>query len=112
MSISDRLDEIEARADAVGIRDDLLPVVASYVASEGLSMQGAIQAGLRLGAETALSDVPRLVAALRAVLDLHSEIWHDGPRCNECSEPELDEPAEWPCPTVRAVEAALGEMER
>lgn len=57
------------------------------------------------------TDVPRLVAALRAVLALHVEIEYPFPDddespirgCSGCGG------REWPCPTVRAVEAALGE---
>lgn len=56
--------------------------------------------------ENATEDAPALVAALQAVLDLH------GPSrkgiCVECIDDEFAGPAEWPCDTVRAVEAALG----
>ena len=67
MSIINRLDEIQARANATAIRDDLLPMALSYAASEGLSMQGAIMAGLRMGAESALCDVPDMIATLKRV---------------------------------------------
>lgn len=61
----------------------------------------------------ARSDVPHLVAALRAVLGLHqprevvkgaSTAWMLGAseECNHCHR-------EWPCPTVRAIEDALGD---
>lgn len=77
MNISERLDEIQARANATAIRDDLLPMVLSYAASEGLSMQGAIQAGLRMGAESALCDVPDMIATLKRVEALLAEYEKD-----------------------------------
>ncbi len=61
----------------------------------------------------ARTDVPALVAALRAVLDMHARRpWRLGDflchgqtefpdQCDACR-------TEWPCPTVLAVEAALG----
>ena len=51
----------------------------------------------------ARTDVPALVAALRAVLDLHyGEPYAQGPDyCAECEH-------RWPCPTVQAVADALG----
>ena len=49
-----------------------------------------------------------LVAALRAVLDLHAE---SGGECQECVHPaDSHWRVDYPCPTVRAVEAALGEV--
>ena len=53
-------------------------------------------------------DVPALVAALRAVLDLHTlawdspsdEVWATNPKCRA-------EGNTYPCPTVRAITAAL-----
>lgn len=97
MSISDRLDQIEqrgVRAASLSTEDWTTPECLFLVENELPELVEAVR---------------RRDAALRAVLDLHAEIWHDGPRCNECSEPELDEPAEYPCPAARAVEAALGE---
>jgi hypothetical protein len=51
----------------------------------------------------------RTVRALRAVLDVHQpyqfyEDTHDC--CGHCDGPE-GSPEEWPCPTVRAIAAAL-----
>ena len=57
----------------------------------------------------ALASHDALVAALRAVLDLHEgspnavSAMYPDPACNECGQT-------MPCPTVRAVEAALGEV--
>ena len=69
-------------------------------------------------------DVPALVAAVEAVLELHKPITDDGnslrnwlgmydgkPRdyCNEC---EVDgyTAVPYPCPTVTAIQSALGEV--
>lgn len=57
----------------------------------------------------ARTDVPALVAALRAVLDLHKpRDWHGKNICDACSETEDSLFMEYPCPTVRAVADALG----
>ena len=73
-----------------------------------------------------VEDVPALVAALEAVLELHKPITDDGnslrnwlgmydgkPRdyCNEC---EVDgyTAVPYPCPTVTAIQSALGEGEQ
>ena len=87
MSISDRLDEIEART----VR----------------AREGRITDRYRL----LDVDAPAMLAALRAVLDLHAEFYYDGPNCSQCMYIDGDdvEPEPWPCPTVRAVQAALGE---
>lgn len=57
----------------------------------------------------ARESVPRLVAALEAVAEMHAErewrpldgTYIGGGSCKSCRQP-------WPCPTIRAVEAALG----
>lgn len=46
----------------------------------------------------AREDVPRLVAAVEAVLAIH---------CDEDGDCDVCEPLAWPCPTVRAITAAL-----
>lgn len=60
------------------------------------------------------ADVPRLVAALEAVLDLHYResmtiIHNDSLRrtyiCDECSQ---ENAVPYPCPTVTAIQQALG----
>lgn len=65
----------------------------------------------------ARTDVPALVAALRAVLDLHRpvEVEPSDTICGDCSFQlpngrYFGKVEEWPCDTVRAVEAALGEV--
>lgn len=50
----------------------------------------------------ARTDVPRLVAALRSVLEIHTEKPHG---CAVCE--EQDQALPWPCPTVTAITTAL-----
>ena len=69
-----------------------------------------------------VEDVPALVAALEAVLELHKmELDFKGrPFCVECdsnchsySGTRCDSPdAPFPCPTVAAIQSALGEGEK
>ena len=116
----DRLNEIEARAkaaDKAGVFESDFPTWDAWEAAWDSS-----------------TDVPALVAALRAVLDLHRESRNDvdhTPPCEHChGEPGVhacgcwaDEKwptvcavcmegtkgasVAWPCPTVRAIEEAL-----
>lgn len=99
MSVSDRLDEIE---------DD-------------------IHAAFRLPKDAPVAMVaeewaPDMLAALRAVLDLHVQgVAYGVPVCMTCAQvkdaDEWDDPDDdpipswtlYPCPTVRAISAALGE---
>jgi len=72
----------------------------------------------------ARTDVPVLVAAVEAVLELHKEVgsWRSGVyQCGQCAELchstsglGCEDPidAVWPCPTVVAIQAALGEGEK
>lgn len=56
-------------------------------------------------------DVPRLVAALRAVLDLHvgdGEGYGGKVMCAYCSWLDEDMLVEFPCRTIRAIAEALG----
>lgn len=68
---------------------------------------------------SARSDVPRLLAAVEAVIALHT--WDDigmfgsreVPRCEVCISDRSDYPETWegdlwPCPTLRAIAKALG----
>ena len=63
----------------------------------------------------ARTDVPALVAALRAVLELHaptpSDIYpHDVCHHPHCTDPtDQMEQSPWPCPTVTAIRQHLGE---
>jgi hypothetical protein len=62
----------------------------------------------------AVNAMPGLIAALRAVLDLHElDVTYGQSVCMECTvytddDRAIEVPAWWPCPTVRAVGAALG----
>ena len=138
MTAADRLNEIEARANAategpwiVAIYKNECKVetkrerwhVASYASPEDAEFIAH-----------ARTDVSDLVAALRAVLDLHRESRNDvdhTPPCEHChGEPGVHEcgcwadekwptvcavcmegtkgaSVAWPCPTVRAIEEAL-----
>ena len=87
MSISDHLDEIEARI----IR-----------AREGRHIDRYMVLDV---------DAPAMLAALRAVLELHVSqfdrtVDHNGEPGTYC---DMCNVGPWPCPTVRAVQAALGE---
>jgi hypothetical protein len=61
----------------------------------------------------AVHDVPTLVAALEAVLELHKEVqWKESwPTCIHCNSGE-GSPLAYPCPTVTAIHQALGEGEK
>lgn len=159
MSISDRLDKIEARCDAATVAVNEYLGDTIYACSRDYSAWGHGTMGLddftlasddldiaeSLVDATANAHVPALVAALRAVLDLHKpmtmyehedccendsddhreerhaeDVVHGGEYfcmdlptgivlCAECSR-DLDfDGRDYPCPTVRAVTAALGE---
>ena len=148
MSISDRLDQIEARADAATEGSWWGSMIGAHVeifAGDGSGHDPLLASEVRPGdAEfiaSARTDVPAMLAALRAVLDLHK------PRgeqvlATDCSAETCDcedgcqtvpikvcehcmdlgnsahhyayeeggiETVLWPCPTVRAIEVALGE---
>ena len=55
-------------------------------------------------------DIPALVAAVEAVLELHKEVqWAESwPTCIHCNDGE-GSPLAYPCPTVQAIQSALGE---
>lgn len=95
MSISDRLDRIE--------RDS---VDASGQWNCGRSALNADNHAPPIDA--ALVNGEHMLAALRAVLDLHEgapnsvSAMYPDPACNECGQT-------MPCPTVRAIATALGE---
>ena len=77
-----------------------------------------IEAGSRKDAEfiaDARTRLPQALAVIQAVLDLHKPEEYDGyphspdgVMCAVCLT-EYDEYEEWPCPTVRAIQDALGE---
>ena len=106
--MTSRLDAIKARAELVaGKPDNCEPTEKEWDALT----------------DGAIHDVPALLAAVEAVLELHKPITDDGnslrnwlgmydgkPRdyCNEC---EVDgyTAVPYPCPTVTAIRTALGE---
>lgn len=97
MSATERLDEIEARITrAINHREPGLDLAAA--------------------AKLATEDAPALVAALRAVLEVHRPIKCSNDNCPVCADPSIttacrvcinDEDDTWPCPTVAALIDAL-----
>ena len=58
-------------------------------------------------------DVPALVAAVEAVLELHQQVGSNQyPDCVHCSDDFGNWPVAYPCPTVVAIRTALGEGEK
>ena len=124
MSAADRLDEIEARANAATegpwatvAEDGAILSLVLTDENDGL-FYGDSGYDAPITTETgddaefiahARTDVPALVAALRAVLDLHvATEGHlcDGAVCLECTTfGDVEVPL--PCATVRAIEEAL-----
>ena len=96
--MSSQLDAIKARAAVVaGKPDNREPTEKEFDAL----IDGAVH------------DVPTLVAALEAVLELHQRNMYD--ECIEClSTDEYGEATnvDYPCPTVTAIQSALGEVEK
>ena len=114
-----RLDKIEARANAAtegpweaGERCvftlEGAPVISDDVVHYGHGMAGE---GVCREEDTefiahARADVPALVAALRAVLEMHKrEESPSGDYCDECFPKEWD----WPCRTVETIRQHLGD---
>ena len=121
MSAVERLDEIQARADKATDGPWEWESTSPSMAGGHWNLRVTGKPGIRLSVTEyqhgpgnaefiahARADVPALVAALRAVLDLHqpTEVLGRGSVCPTC-----DPWRPYPCPTVRAVEAAL-EVER
>lgn len=88
MSISDRLDEIEQRRAQ---------------ANSSLMVRNMLTG----------KDVPDMLSALRAVLDLHpkspGQRWVGFPRADRQEHYCIADQQAWPCDTHRAATAALGE---
>jgi hypothetical protein len=125
-----RLDEIKARAEAgtSGLWVNPHGAMEKYGYEFINSPSGIVASKIDNHANAefiahARTDVPVLVAAVEAVLELHKPITDDGnslrnwlgvydgkPRdyCNEC---EVDgyTAVPYPCPTVTAIQSALGE---
>lgn len=134
MTAADRLDEIQARADAATTApwshclDELRNRTAVHrIGSSEVNADVAFTYRNRDGRGPGMqdaefiaharADVPRLVEALRRVLDRHRpvEVEPSDTICGNCSFQlpngrYFGKVEEWPCDTVRAVEAALGEV--
>ena len=114
--LTDLLDEIQARADrATEGPWDAYSVPASR-GEAGYSAVGVSDTEVQVTRDVggwfdadfiarARDDVPRLVAALRAVLATHQE---DTCKCCQCGTACRECRAPWPCPTVREITEALG----
>lgn len=120
MTTTERLAEIKARAEAATegpwehVRDsnehlaDCPPTYESLVTADNgyVAVLDWGNTSTSPDAEFiahARTDVPALVAALEAVLALHSRVFdmNNTPTCRECAD-------DYPCPTVEAVNKALG----
>lgn len=121
MTTNDRLAEIKARAEAAteGSWLNVGLVVCSTTTHEDVADTVVEPVNLQQLANAefiahARTDVPALVAALEAVLDLHQPFeWSFGfgpvQSCKHCAEQGAnEEKAHYPCPTVQAVTEALG----
>ncbi len=118
MSMSDRLDEITARCDAAtegswwgSMIDGRCEVFAGTGSGSDPMLAAELLPGDAEFVVNARTDLPRLVAALRAVLELHVSqfdraVDHNGEPGTYCDACNV---GPWPCPTVRVVQAALGE---
>ena len=126
-----RLNEIEARANAATEGPWRASVVATYVDADGRRRgKGGIYPGgepgppplfltmdwLATDAEFiahARTDVPDMAAALRAVLDLHTRSDHTRsvgfPRADRDEHYCLADQQAWPCPTVETIRRHLGD---
>ena len=111
-----RLDEIEARTNAASEGPwetyTITPAMGSMVLTAPADGEeyGGYVVPEYLDTEDAefiahaREDVPALVAALRAVLELHAEKSYG---CAVCE--EQDQALDYPCPTVTAIHQHLGE---
>lgn len=114
MTISDRLDEVQVRySEWHSDRGDHTPAPNTDTWSDADHPDESMEHCI------VRNDVPALVAALRAVLDLHKQHpdegmgWREdhtygyvGIVCATCGTPD-EYGVPWPCPTVRAVAAVL-----
>lgn len=114
---TDRLDAIDARANAASDRDALALHMVTVLGKAWQDDYSVLSVAQAIADDVltlpSRQDVPALTAALRAVLDLHRPYQPDAVLralgqwdasdewCNGCE-------MSWPCPTVRAVESALG----
>ena len=98
MSVGERLGQIQQQYIAWhGDRGTHTPAPDSWDADPGESMDHYI----------VRQHVPEMYTALRAVLDLHKP--RNGNDCGHCVDPaDAHWGIPWPCPTVRAIESAMG----
>ena len=118
--MSSQLDAIKARAEAATegpwrVRTDYIPGVIEVegptASNDYVAELSADKADLEFIAHSR-ADIPALVAAVEAVLELHKEVqWKESwPTCIHCNSGE-GSPLAYPCPTVTAIHQALGEGE-
>ena len=119
--MSSQLDAIKARAEAATegpwrVRTDYIPGVIEVegptASNDYVAELSADKADLEFIAHSR-ADIPALVAAVEAVLELHQRNRYD--ECIEClSTDEYGEATnvDYPCPTVTAIQSALGEGEK
>ncbi|GAB3042107.1 hypothetical protein [Sediminivirga luteola] len=105
---TDYLDQVQARADAATRHCPDAPYLldVEYVCDmcSGGEDEDEVEWPCAFWRETR-EDVPRLVAALRAVLEAHSSIGGRGVECDVCADERGPKP--YPCPTVWAITEAL-----
>ena len=113
--IMQALDEMQARCDAApdgkwfATREGNLLAIGSW---DGTTSRGLLSADLSNPSPeqtawfiaSARTDMPRLISALRAVIDTHTSRWGECAWCVNGS----GQNCKYPCPTVKAVEEALG----
>lgn len=116
-----RLNEIEARANAATEGPWDLIGGGEYVTPVGIMVapdDGGVNGADAEFIAHARTDVPALVAALRAVLELHPRVvvLHADPEFGRMEDDAIcgacivnHEPADWPCPTVTAIRQHLGD---
>ena len=104
-----RLDEIEARTNAAPAGPWELLGGGEYVSGPDILVapdDGGVTSADAEFIAHARTDVPALVAALRAVLEVHEEVGIPGDTfCDAC----FPETWHYPCPTVTAIRQHLGE---
>lgn len=102
---------------SVGLADAVDPLWGSLWPSRNANADAEFIAHARTDVPWLIDQVRKRDAALRAVLDLHRpvEVEPSDTICGDCSFQlpngrYFGKVEEWPCDTVRAVEAALGEV--
>ena len=107
--IIDRLDQIKGRADKAA---DHVGKIAAREHRWTMSVPPRETDTDILLTQCLDTDVPQMEQALRAVLDLHQKTdhqrWVGFPRADRQEHYCWADQQSWPCPTVRAIEEALG----